>query len=621
MCGITGLISKNDINDADVFAMTSALAHRGPDAQNVMINSEARVALGHTRLSVIDLSPRANQPMTSADGKYSIVFNGEIYNYKALRNSLIDLNGDLKFLTNSDTEVILQGFMHWGSDVCKRLEGMFAFAIFDSNTQQVFLCRDSVGKKPLYYYSNEKLLAFASEPKSLLRHPAIRNDKTVNYDAIYTFLHTGYIPEPQTAYTAIFKFPSGHFAFVKSDLSMTISSYKQVPDPTHIDGRKPKGGISEVKSALIHAVNRRLISDVPLGAFLSGGTDSSLIVALAVQHKTPSSLKTFNVGFKDNQFDEAHYARRVSEVLGTDHHEYILAEEEAMGILEEYLSHFDEPFADTSAIPMMLISRLAKREVTVALTGDGGDELFLGYGAYDWANRLDHFWVSMLQTPLAYALKKIGNSRLKRIGFLMEKVKKAEVRSHIFSQEQYFFTRSEIRRMALKSEPKFHTLEYSDPVGHLNGAEKQALYDLRFYLKDDLLMKVDRASMRHGLECRCPFLDPEVMKAAMSLPYGLKKKGRERKWILKEILKQYLPENLVYRQKWGFSIPLIRWMKNDLAYLADMYLSETMVSDIGIVDKEYVRSLRSSFANGNDFLYNRLWVLIVAHKWLYDNAA
>lgn len=619
MCGIAGLISRNEIDKVDVLSMTSCLTHRGPDAQNVMISSDAKVALGHTRLSVIDLSPQANQPMTSLDGRYSIVFNGEIYNYKTLRDRLI---GELRFLTHSDTEVILQGFIHWGSDICERLEGMFAFAIFDRDKQQVFLCRDSVGKKPLYYYHNEQLFAFASETKSLLKHPDIRKDKAVNYDAIYTFLHTGYIPEPQTAYTSILKFPSGHFALIKSDLSLNIASYKRLaPDVTPTNTRKPKNAISEVKSALTHAVTRRLVSDVPLGAFLSGGTDSSLIVALAAQQKAKSSLKTFNIGFTNSQFDETHYARRVSRVLGTDHHEYILAEEEAVGILETYLSHFDEPFADTSSIPMMLISRLARREVTVALTGDGGDELFLGYGAYDWANRLDQWWVSLLQSPVAYALKKIGNSRLKRIGFLLEKVKGDEVRSHIFSQEQYLFTRSEIRRMALKSQPGFQSLAYKDPVANLSAAEKQALYDVRFYLKDDLLMKIDRASMLYGLECRCPFLDPRVIELALSLPYQLKKKGHERKWILKEILKEYLPENLVYRRKWGFSIPLMRWMKHDLAYLADMYLSDAMISDIGIVDKLYVRKLRNSFSNGNDFLYNRLWVLIVAHKWLYDNGA
>jgi asparagine synthase (glutamine-hydrolysing) len=257
----------------------------------------------------------------------------------------------------------------------------------------------------------------------------------------------------------------------------------------------------------------------------------------------------------------------------------------------------------------------------VALTGDGGDELFLGYGAYDWANRLDQFWVSLFQSPLSYALKKLGNNRMKRIGFLLEKVHSSEIRSHIFSQEQYFFSKSEVLSMSLKTKSGFERFNYQDPDStHLNSAEKQALFDIQYYLKDDLMVKVDRASMFYGLECRCPFLDPQVISLAMSLPYEVKKKGQVRKWILKEILREYLPDNLVYRPKWGFSIPLGRWMKNELAYLLDRYLNEEIVEDVGIVRYSHVRNLKNSFSNGDDFLYNRLWVLIVAHKWLDEYA-
>lgn len=623
MCGVAGLMSMDKIDTKDVLAMTYCLAHRGPDAQNILLNSDATVALGHTRLSVIDLSSRSNQPMSSVDGRYSIVFNGEIYNYKIIRERLLVLNNQLKFLTHSDTEVILQGYIQWGSNVCGMLEGMFAFVIFDAHRQELFICRDRVGKKPLYYFHSRSLFAFASEVKSLLKHPIIQKRKEVNYDAIYTFLHTGYIPEPQTGYTSISKFPAGHFAYLKGDLSLKIVSYKRIPsDVTDVGVGKRKNPILAIKSALTEAIGKRMVSDVPLGAFLSGGTDSSLIVALAAQQRPESVLKTFSVGFTDSQFDETHYARRVAQILKTEHHEYMLDEKEAVEILEEHLTHFDEPFADTSFIPMMQVCRLAKKDITVALTGDGGDELFLGYGAYDWAKRLDQFWATLFQSPAAYTLRKLGTSRLKRIGLLLEKVERDEVRSHIFSQEQYFFSRSEIKSMAINPSPAFTSLRYKDPMHlHLNASEKQALYDVQFYLKDDLLVKVDRASMLYGLECRCPFLDPKVIDLALSLPYRLKNKDGERKWILKEILKEYLPESLVYRRKWGFSIPLLRWMRNDLSYLGDRFLSESMVNDIGIVDGRYVRKLRSSFANGDDFLYNRIWVLIVAHKWLYENGA
>lgn len=621
MCGIAGLRAKNQIARTDIVSMTTALAHRGPDASDIYFNARSNVALGHTRLSVIDLSPSANQPMTSSDGRYTIVFNGEIYNYKFLRSQMLSLNKQIRFLTHSDTEVVLQGYIHWGSDLCTRLDGMFAFAIYDAHRDEIFMCRDSLGKKPLYYFQNEGIFAFASEIKSLLRHPAIKGDK-VDYDAVYTFLHIGYIAEPQTAYSSIRKFPSSHFAYARRDRSINFTSYRNP-----VEGLIEHGGaiiqnpILKLKSALLDAVKKRLISDVPLGAFLSGGTDSSLIVAMASALRPEIPLKTFSIGFSASQFDEVAYARDVARILKTDHTEYILTGHEAVSLLEKFFIHFDEPFADTSSIPMMLVSARAKKEVTVALTGDGGDELFLGYGAYDWANRLDQFWVSLFQSPLAYTLKKLGNSRLKRIGFLFEKVMPSEIRSHIFSQEQYFFTRSEIRSMALSGKPDFGSLKYQDPdLTNLSAAEKQAIYDIQLYLKDDLLVKVDRASMLYGLECRCPFLDLAVVSLAFSLPYNLKRKGKERKWILKELLKEYLPHDLVYRRKWGFGIPLVHWLKNELAYLIDRYLCQAMVEDVGIVKYDYVKGLKRSFLKGDDYLYNRIWVLIVAHKWLHENA-
>ena len=621
MCGVAGLMAKDRIQRNDILGMTSALVHRGPDASDVFLNPQETVALGHTRLSVIDLSASANQPMISHDGRYTIVFNGEIYNYTILRKQILDLNKKVEFLTHSDTEVILQGYIQWGSSLCARLEGMFAFAIYDAQRDELFLCRDSLGKKPLYYFENASLFAFASEIKSLIRHPVIKQSK-VDYDAIYTFLHIGYVAEPQTAYASIRKFPSAHFAYLRMGQSISFTPYRNPLDGLlERNTRKFENPVATLKSALLDAVGRRLISDVPLGAFLSGGTDSSLVVAMATALRPDTSLKTFSIGFSKSQFDELTYARRVAQILNTNHSEYILTENEAIGLLEKYLSHFDEPFADTSSIPMMLISRLAKREVTVALTGDGGDELFLGYGAYDWANRLDKHWVALFQTPLAYTLKRLGNNRLKRIGSLFEKVIATEKRSHIFSQEHYFFTRDEIKSMAILSKAGFQSLRYKDPeLPNLNGAEKQAIYDIQRYLKDDLLVKVDRASMYYGLECRCPFLDPAVVRLALAFPYQLKRRGNERKWILKELLKEYLPQELIYRRKWGFGIPLVNWLKKDLAYLIDRYLNKVMVNDVGIVKYEQVESLKRAFRNGDDFLYNRLWVLIVAHKWLHENA-
>jgi asparagine synthase (glutamine-hydrolysing) len=620
MCGISGILSENEIINADIRNMTSALAHRGPDAEDVFINANSRVALGHRRLSVIDPTEGANQPMISSDGRFVIVFNGEIYNYRSLRKALIEVNPGIHFETQSDTEVLLYGFINWGTDLCAKLEGMFAFAIYDQSEQQLFLCRDRVGKKPLYYHYGESDFLFASEIKSLLKHPVLRGRAAVNYSAINTFLHLGYMPEPETAYVHIKKFPAGHFAFIKSGLLFKITRYSNLD--SHVTEQKnwkiPEA-MKTLQSTLVKAVEKRLISDVPLGAFLSGGTDSSLIVALASRLKN-ERMKTFSIGFREDRFDESAYARKISTILKTDHVEYQLEEAEAVAVLEKCLQHFDEPFADTSAIPMMLVSKLARREVTVALTGDGGDELFMGYGSYDWANALDKSWMQLLQGPLSFAFRTLGNDRFKRVAFLLEKVKSEEIRSHIFSQEQYFFTRKEILSMSCRAGSKVENIDYEDPaMPQRNSGEKQALYDLQHYLKDDLLVKVDRASMFYGLECRCPFLDPDVISVALNLPADYKKRDGERKWILKEMLKDFLPRELIFRQKHGFSIPLAQWMKRDLAYLIVKYLDKAMVEDIAIVKYEHVAQLKNAFRKGQHFLYHRLWVLIVAHKWLYEN--
>lgn len=619
MCGVSGVFSKGQIEPDIIQSMTYVLDHRGPDARGTYLNKSRTVALGHTRLSVIDPGNHANQPFGSADGRYVVVFNGEIYNYSALKEELIKANGNLTWRTHSDTEVVLNGFIHWGHKICQKLDGMFAFAVYHEDTNEIFLGRDRTGKKPLFYYHKNGCFVFASEIKSLLKHPLVAADRDINVDAIYTFLHLGYIPETQTAYRSIKKFPASHYAKVKND-SVEFTAYFDLQSHCLTSRSMGSSSRDRVKATLSGAIEKRLISDVPVGAFLSGGTDSSLVVALAAEQRSPTAIKTYNIGFKGAVFDESVYSSKVATVLKTDHKEYVMHEDDAVGFLETFLSHFDEPFADTSAIPMMLVSRLARQEVKVALTGDGGDELFLGYGAYDWANRLASQWVKGIQTPLSYALSRFGSSRLKRIGCLLEKVRSSELRSHIFSQEQYFFSRSEIFAMCVRESPDFYSINYSDPeCTDLTSAEKQALFDLVFYLRDDLLTKVDRASMYFGLECRCPFLDPEVISAAWSLPYNQKRRGTERKAILKDILEDYLPKELIYRPKWGFSIPLARWMKNEFAYLINDYLNDSMVRDVGLVKYSAVSALKKAFSHGDDFLYHRLWVLIVTHKWLYEN--
>ncbi len=622
MCGIVGIVSKRNIHQPDIRSMTDALKHRGPDAQATFTNESQTVALGHTRLSIIDLSSEANQPMHSTDGRYVVVFNGEIYNFKAVREEIETLRPDLIFKTHSDTEVILNAFAAWGVDMVKRLEGMFAIALYDKLSNQLFLFRDRIGKKPLFYFFDGEYFIFASEIKALRKHPTVLAAKEIDKESVYEFLHLGYIPEPKTIYKFIRKFPAGFIGELDSSLEFRFRPYWQLDDqlskPFVIkDETQAK---SLLREKLNSAVQKRLISDVPLGAFLSGGTDSSLITAMASQF-TRSPIKTFSIGFKESAFDEHHYAAQVATALKTDHHEYILSETEAAETLEKYLAHFDEPFADTSAIPTMLVSQHARKEVTVALTGDGGDELFLGYGAYTWASRLSNPWIKGIQSSMAYLLDRSGNSRYQRVAHMLEKVDRPLLRSHIFSQEQYFFSDRELVSL-VKDNLGYRAFKYIDSprANHLSEPDKQALFDLKYYLKDDLLVKVDRAAMFYALECRSPLLDQQVVEFALNLPDHFKTKGNVKKWILKELLREYLPSDLVDRPKWGFSIPLSKWLKNEFYYLIDECLDRQTVEEAQFVNFDYVERLKDAFLKQEqDYLYNRIWILIVLHKWIKDN--
>lgn len=618
MCGIVGVYRSEEVNDA-LAAMTSAVAHRGPDAHGIYVNG--MFGVGHTRLSIIDLSSTANQPFHSADGRYVMVFNGEIYNFQQVRTALL-AEKDIKFRTHSDTEVVLEAFVQWGAKMVERLEGMFAIGIIDQLERKLFLFRDRVGKKPLYYYQSGNMFAFASEIKALLKHPEIQQNKQVNRRVIASLLHLGYIPEPHTIYKNIFKFPAGSWGVVDGNAPLRTEAYWRITN--HLASTSPFDGqqaIDGLERVLDEAVNKRLISDVPLGAFLSGGTDSSLITALA-SRRVPTPLRTFSIGFAESKFDESRYARDVAQHLGTDHTAYILSEKEAVELLEVYLKHFDEPFADTSAIPTMLVSQLARRDVTVALTGDGGDELFQGYGAYTWANRMDSGLWKTFTPPLRTGLALSGKSRLERVARLLEPVKAGGLRSHIFSQEQYFFTQGEIRDHLLRNPEDFEAFEYTDPqeAAALTPGSKQALFDFQYYLKDDLLVKIDRASMYCALECRCPLLDYHVVEYAFSLNHSLKVRDGQSKWILKQLLRRYLPDSLINRPKWGFSVPLANWLRGDLKYLVDTYLSDDMIAEAGLFKADFVRSLRNDFFAGKDYLYNRVWVMIVLHKWWKENS-
>lgn len=620
MCGITGYISANSFERSVIDVMTDKLAHRGPDAKGTYANASCTVALGHTRLSIIDLSTGANQPFHADDGRHTIIFNGEIYNFRKIRSELIETY-DVTFQTNSDTEVALKAFITWGSKMVDKLMGMFAIVILDKENDRLFLFRDRMGKKPLYYFQSEKLFAFASEMKALLAHPLVQREKKIDESIISIFLHLGYIPEPHTIYSNIYKFPAGYCAEIDGNLKLAMRPYWHIQSKIDLRGERNERQVQDyLKKLLEDAVQQRLISDVPLGTFLSGGTDSSIVTAIATKYSA-QPIKTFSIGFYESKFDESQYSQAVAKHLKTDHIAYKLTEKEAVNLLETYVNHFDEPFADTSAIPTMLVSKLARQHVKVVLTGDGGDELFLGYGAYTWANRLRYFPNVVFGNMLQKALQNLANP-LRRVSHLFEPVTIGGIRSHIFSQEQYFFSQKEVMKDLLKQTRTFKTFEYDEsflPPGLLTEGEKQALFDLQYYLKDDLLVKVDRASMFHALECRCPLLDYRIVTYLLSLKSSMKKKNGVSKWMLKELLKEYIPDKLIYRPKWGFGIPLSSWLKGDLQYLITDYLSKQAIEEIGVFNTEYVQELKKRFFGGEDYLYNRLWTIIILQKWLKEN--
>lgn len=611
MCGISGIWSKISVRREEVESMTQALAHRGPDAQEVYITPDQTIALGHRRLSVIDLSNSANQPMHSSDGRYVIVFNGEIYNFISLRNKLT--KEGYKFRTSSDTEVLLGAFEKWGREVFQYLEGMFAFAILDTKDRKIFLARDRMGKKPLYYHLSDELFLFASEIKAIRANPQCQLE--VNIQTLYDFLRLGYIPASGTPWCNMHKLPPGSWAEVSSPSEIQIQKYWDVTDSVDL---KRVGSDQDVLNRfhqlLSDAVAKRLRSDVPLGALLSGGTDSSLVCAIA-NDQLNGKLKTFNIGFDDKQYDESNYANRVAKILKTDHHTFQLSSEEAIQYMDEYLIHFDEPFADTSAIPTLLVSKKTREQVTVALTGDGGDELFLGYGSHQWAERMKT-WVRFGK-PLANILKRMPGSWAKA-GEMFDVSTFDSYQQHIFSVEQGFFSLEEVQKM-IRTPYVAYTYTSPNMIGK-SEAEKQAFFDLTHYLPDDLLVKVDRASMRYSLECRCPLLDHKLVEFAIGLPATFKMRGNVQKYLLKKDLEKYLPQELIYRKKWGFSVPLEKWLRTKLSYLIDEYLSEYCINKYGLLKAQEVSTLVKRFKEGESKLYHRIWALIVMHFWLQHHA-
>jgi asparagine synthase (glutamine-hydrolysing) len=635
MCGIAGFMSFNSyFKEEELHKMTNRLSHRGPDAEGFYFDGIC--GLGHRRLSIIDLSERSNQPMHSANDRYVIAYNGEVYNYQEIGAGLKETtnNLSLKLKTSSDTEVILEAFSQLGIDSIQQLNGMFAIAIYDKVLNELYLIRDRLGIKPIMYYWDGSNLAFASELKSLVQLNNI--NKEINPQSIADFLHLGFIPAPNSIFKNIYKLHPGSYLKVDKN-GITTTRYWNVRQKlTKNIITDKEEALVKLSDLLMSSVQYQLKSDVPFGVFLSGGIDSSLVTAQAVG-LSGVKVNTFSIGFEENSHNESQYAKAIANYLGTNHHEFIVSYKDAISLFDNIFETYDEPNADSSFIPTMLVSKLARKYVTVTLSGEGGDELFFGYGSYLWAKRLSNPFVRAFKKPTAAIFNQMS-SRYQRIAHLLRSEESYNLRSHIYSQEQYYFTNSEINDIIkppfsnpgflkeLSGQESENILAELMQEGFttvkqrkLNAMEQQALFDIKYYLPYDLLTKVDRSSMQFSLETRVPYLDHRVVEFAINLSPELKYNKGVSKYILKQILYKYVPEKLFDRPKQGFAIPLNKWLRNEIKYLIDDYLNPEVIKKIGIADAIKVQRIVDEFINGKDYLYNRIWLLIVLHKWFKDN--
>lgn len=620
MCGINGFISAKH-TEADLRQMTDCIRHRGPDGDGFFADRHENsfVGLGHRRLAIIDLSEAASQPMTSHDGRFVMVFNGEIYNFEELKHNKLP---GYTWRSTGDTEVVLEGFVKYGPEFFGWMNGMFGLAIWDKQDKKLVVARDHLGIKPLYLYCEGHEFAFSSELKAISKiYPTL----AVNREVIPAFLHLGYIPHPWSVYKNVWKLSAGSSAEVQwnqqKNVQVTERSFWKISDKisTNVltDESRAK---KELDHLLTDSVQHQLISDVPIGTFLSGGTDSSLVTALATK-VAGQRINTYSIAVTDGKINEAPYAAAIARHLRTDHHELPITQKEMVELVPSFLEVFDEPFTDSSAFPTMLVSKLARQHVTVALSGDGGDELFWGYGSYLWTKRLQNPLLR-LGAPLISAATKLLNSRYQRAGTYFSAYPRGHFKSHLFSQDQYLFAEHELRDMLVQPAFDFSTINHQYTGRNLSPVEQASFWDIENYLKDDLLVKMDRASMRYSLETRVPLLDYRVVEFALNLSPALKiSSDGTMKYLLKQVLYDYVPKPLLDRPKWGFSIPLVKWLKTDLKWLVDRYCSEDVVSKTGLVKFEYVNRLVKRYQSGkSDYLYNRIWALIVLHWFFYERS-
>lgn len=624
MCGICGIYHRDSrpVEKNQVEIMNSMMIHRGPDGEGIY--TDTCIGLGHRRLSIIDLEA-GRQPMSNADGSVQVVFNGEIYNFPELRK-ILEAKG-FRFRTRSDTESIIYAYEQWGEDFAEKLRGMFAIALWDAKKRKLILLRDRVGKKPLYYFYDQKRLMFASELKALTALDEI--PKEMDFHALDAYLSFGYVPSPMSIFKHIRKLLPAHLAVCTPE-TFVIRPYWELDMNHSVEPENENTAAEELKAIFDESVKLRLMSDVPLGAFLSGGVDSSAVVASMSLLMGTEPVKTASIGFSEKKFDELVYARMVAEQYRTDHSEFVV-KPDALSVLKKIVWHLDEPFADASAIPTYYVSQMARRKVTVALSGDGGDETFAGYVNRYYMNRME----ATIRDRIPLSVRRHVIKPLSEIWPQVDTLPRPLRLKKFLSGISNSFEDAYFRNMSFYFLPEMKTLLYrpelADKVKDFSAYDvlgthfqknrnpdvtTRAQYaDIKTYMTEDILVKVDRMSMAHSLEVRSPILDHKLMEFAGRLPSRLKLNGRESKYIFKKMNENRLSADILYRKKQGFSIPLAAWMRGELKNFA----ADTLFSSHSVLKEyfhaDYVKDLWNRHQGGKQDFATPLWGLMMFGLW------
>lgn len=626
MCGIVGFCDFLKKSSSDILKnMTDILHHRGPDDSGYFWdeNEYSQIALGHRRLSILDLSAHGHQPMSFEH--LDIVFNGEVYNFKEIKKELLELG--YSFHSDSDTEVILKSYHQWGTKAVDKFNGMFAITIYDKKANKLIFIRDRAGVKPFYYYKKDSLILFSSELKSFHNHPDFQKD--INKSSLSLYLQFGYIPEPHSIFKNTYKLKAGHYI----EIDLKSQKFEEIKYWDVVDFyNKPKLDISQDKAIekteelLKSSFEYRMVSDVPVGVFLSGGYDSSVVTAILQKQRT-EKLNTFTIGFKEKGFDEAPYAKEVAKYLGTNHTEYYCTQKDALEIIPKLCEIYDEPFGDSSAIPTILVSQLAIKDVTVSLSADGGDEIFAGYSKYTTALQYFNKFKSIPNSVKSLVKLGMDNINPNHIPILSntynfatryEKINgilkaKSSVEAMKYTSE--YFTKKE-RDTILKVHFDDLKTNFDIQIADTNDEMNQMLaIDYKTYMIDDILTKVDRATMSVSLEGREPLLDYRIVEFVSQLPSNLKYKGGDKKWLLKQITHKYLPKEMMDRPKQGFGVPLTEWFRDELKEYFMIYLDERRIEKEGLFNSKEVVRLRDSYLSGNRENVQKLWFLLMFEMW------